>query len=24
MEQVWSGGLSEAIANNGGHWTSTR
>jgi len=22
--QVWCGGLSEAIANNGVHWTSTR
>jgi len=24
MEQGWCWGLSEAIANNGVHWTSTR
>jgi len=24
MEQAWCWGLSEAIANNGVHWTSTR
>jgi len=24
MEQAWYGGLSEAIANNGVHWTNTR
>jgi len=24
MEQAWCGGLSEAIAINGVHWTSTR
>jgi len=24
MEQAWCWGLSEAIANSGVHWTSTR
>jgi len=24
MEQTWRGGLSEAIASNEVHWTSTR
>jgi len=24
MEQAWCWGFSEAIANNGVHWTSTR
>jgi len=24
MEQAWSVGLLEAVANNGVHWTSTR
>jgi len=24
MEQVWCSGLSQAIANNAVHWTSTR